>query len=75
MMVDESVDGSTKLMIGECLVDVDSTEAGDYISRELQNAKDKKESMETKLKRIEVRQAELKKALYARFGRSINLEE
>jgi prefoldin subunit 4 len=75
MMVDESQPGSTKLMVGESFFDVDSGTATEYIGRELDKAKEGKAAVEGELGRIDARQAELKKILYARFGSSINLEE
>jgi chaperonin cofactor prefoldin len=75
MMVDESIPGSTKLMIGESFIDVDSSEATEFVNKELAAAKANKEKYEAQLATIIARQAELKKALYARFGKSINLEE
>ncbi len=74
-MVDDSVAGATKLLVGECFIDVDSGSATAFIQGALEEAKGRKERLEGELKRIEARQGELNKALYGRFGKSINLEE
>jgi prefoldin subunit 4 len=75
MMADESVPGAVKLMIGEVFVDIDGTAATDYIQGELNKANATKSSLESSLKQVEARMAELKATLYARFGKSINLDE
>ncbi len=75
MMVDESVPGATKLMVGESFVDVDSAAADEHLKKELEAARAARSKAEGDIKAIEARQGELKKVLYARFGKSINLEE
>ncbi len=74
-MVDDSQPGATKLMVGESFVDVDIDTATNYITTETAKLKDLLTKYETEFKRIETRQGELKKILYARFGNSINLED
>jgi len=74
-MVDDSTPGATKLMIGESFLDVDTDTASNYITTETTKLKTLLTKYETELKNIETRQNELKKSLYARFGKSINLEE
>ena len=75
IMADESTPGATKVMVGEAFVDVDSESATEFLNKELNNAKKLKETSDKELMEIESRMGILKKALYARFGKGINLEE
>ena len=61
--------------VGECFIDCAPSEAGEHVARELESAKAAKGALEAELKAAEARMGALKKVLYARFGKSINLEE
>ena len=61
--------------IGECFIDCAPSEAAEHVQRETDVAKAAKGALEGELKAAEARMAVLKKTLYARFGKSINLEE
>lgn len=74
MLADESVEGATKLLIGEVFVDVDSDKAVEFIAKEQAKDKETLEKMKADLKACTDRMAQLKKVLYGRFGRNINLE-
>ncbi len=75
MMADESMPGATKVMFGEAFVDVDGESATEFLNKELNTMKKLKEKSDKDLMEIESRMGILKKALYARFGKGINLEE
>lgn len=75
MLVDESQEGATKLLIGETFVDVDSSKALEFIQQAQADDKAALERARAELKACLDRMAGLKKSLYARFGRNINLEE
>jgi hypothetical protein len=61
--------------IGECFIDCAPSEAAEHVQRETDVAKAAKGALEAELRAAESRMAVLKKTLYARFGKSINLEE
>ena len=67
--------GAVKLMVGECFVDATGDEATAWVQRELATAQERKKALEAEMKAVEARLGALKKALYARFGKNINLEE
>jgi prefoldin subunit 4 len=75
MLVDETREGATKLLIGESFVDVDSGAALEFIQKAVAEDKAAMAAMAAEVKRINERQAVLKKELYGRFGKNINLEE
>jgi len=62
-------------MIGQMLVDVDSGAATEFIERERVRVTAGIDAAEAELRTLMERQALLKAALYAKFGKSINLEE
>jgi prefoldin subunit 4 len=67
--------GVMKLLIGEAFVDVSGDEARDFVTRVLAEDKAVKEALDAELAQLLQRQEVLKKKLYGRFGRAINLEE
>ena len=76
MMADEDGNpGALKVLVGECFDDVDGAAAATFVQEALAVAKERRDSAERELKLVEGRMGELKKVLYARFGKSINLEE
>ena len=75
MLADEGAAGAVKIMVGECFVDATPAEAGEHVARELAAATAGKAALAAELAAAEARMAALKKTLYARFGKSINLEE
>ncbi len=76
MLLSESSDaGAFKLQVGECFVDSDSDAAGAYIAAALEKDKGARDAGAAELASIAARQAALKAKLYARFGKSINLED
>lgn len=64
-----------RLMIGQILVDVDTAAANDFIERERARMTASIDGAEAELRALLERQMVLKAALYAKFGKSINLEE
>ena len=76
LLADESAPGALKMVLGVGLfVDCDAAAANAYV--EARRARDESTVTEAaaELKAIAARQAELKALLYAKFGRSINLED
>lgn len=62
-------------MVGQILVDVDTAAANEFIERERARVTAGIDAAESELRAVLERQAVLKAALYAKFGKSINLEE
>lgn len=56
-------------------MDCDSAAALDYINSALEADKAAKERLAGEMKALAIRMGELKAVLYARFGKSINLED
>lgn len=76
LLADESAPGALKMVLGVGLfVDCDAAAANAYV--EARRARDESTLAEAaaELKAIAARQADLKALLYAKFGRSINLED
>ena len=74
-MEDDGVEGSVKRLVGECFVDTSADDATAFVAAALAEERATKERLEAELKTIAATQDVLKKRLYARFGRSINLED
>ena len=66
--------GDIKLLIGESFVDVGETAAENFVIRQKKMLKADLESQTALHKTLTRRQADLKKSLYGRFGKAINLE-
>jgi len=56
-------------------VDVTEDEANEYITATRERVNASIAALEAELVRLKARQEELKKVLYAKFGKGINLEE
>lgn len=63
------------LLIGESFFDTTEEEATEFCEAEVERMQGELDKLETEEETILEEQAELKKALYARFGKSIQLEE
>ena len=63
------------LFIGESFFDTTEEEATEYCESEVERMQAQLEELETEEEEIVQSQAELKKVLYSRFGKSIQLEE
>lgn len=63
------------LFIGESFFDTTEEEATEYCESEVERMQGQLEELETEEEEIVQSQAELKKVLYSRFGKSIQLEE
>lgn len=66
---------SVLLMIGESFFDTTEEDATEFCEEEVERMQGMLESFEEEETSILDQQAELKKTLYARFGKSIQLEE
>jgi len=75
MLADESRAGSIKVQVGECFVDVDSSHATEWIEQQRARNAAVISAREDELRTIDARQVDLKKLLYAKFGKGINLED
>jgi len=75
LLADEAAAGAVKIQVGECFVDATPAEAAEHVQRELAAAARSKEALAAEAATADARLAALKKQLYARFGKSINLEE
>ncbi len=64
-----------RLLIGEAFVDCDSQAALEYINNALDADKALRDQLSADMKALDTRLGELKTVLYARFGKSINLED
>lgn len=69
------VGGQVRLLLGEAFVETSEDYATEYCERKQEELQAKVEEMSAEKDKIATRQQELKKALYGRFGASINLEE
>ena len=67
--------GDIKLLVGESFVDVGESSAENYVSKQKKALKADLDSQNALLKSLNRRQADLKKSLYGRFGKAINLEK
>ena len=67
--------GDIKLLIGESFVDVGESAAENFVARQKKAIKADLDSQTALLKTLSRRQADLKKSLYGRFGKAINLEK
>ena len=63
------------LLIGESFFDTSEEEATEYCEAEVERMQALLETFEEEESKIVEEQAELKKTLYGRFGKSIQLEE
>ena len=63
------------LLIGESFFDTTEEDATEFCEEEVERMQGQLESLEKEEGEILGKQADLKKALYARFGKSIQLEE
>ena len=75
MLADESVEGSIKVQVGDCFVDMDGATAAETVSAALAAEKARKARLEEALRALSGTQEALKKKLYARFGSSISLDD
>jgi prefoldin subunit 4 len=75
LLADESAAGAVKIMVGECFVDATPAEAAEHVQRELAAAARAREALGAEAAAADARMAALKKQLYGRFGKSINLED
>ena len=66
---------SVLLMIGESFFDTMEDDATEYCEEEVERLQNLLESLEEEESSILEQQAELKKTLYGRFGKSIQLED
>ncbi len=66
--------GPVRLMLGEAFVEVSEDYATEYCEKKQEQLQARVEELGTEKDAIATRQQELKKALYGRFGNSINLE-
>merc|ERR1711916_805 len=73
MMLDDS--DKCLYLVGESFVEMTSEEANERVEKEMEALDLQLTEDKTKLAEVEDRLSELKKALYARFGDSIQLEE
>lgn len=74
-MLAEEGDGATKLLVGEAFVDVDAGAALASVQAGVAADRAALAAAAAAVEAVEARQAVLKRELYARFGRNINLEE
>ena len=63
------------LLIGESFFDTSEEDATEYCESEVERMQGLLETFEEEESKIVEEQAELKKVLYGRFGKSIQLEE
>lgn len=63
------------LLIGESFFDTTEDDATEFCEEEVERMQSQLESLEQEESDILEQQAELKKVLYARFGKSIQLED
>lgn len=68
------VGGPVRLLLGEAFVEVSEDYATEYCERKQEQLQARVEELGAEKEGIAARQVELKKALYGRFGNSINLE-
>ena len=68
-------DGALKLFLGEALISVDDDAAASYIDQVEDEKKQEISENQVELDNIASEMKELKTFLYAKFGKSINLEE
>ncbi|DAZ96800.1 TPA: hypothetical protein N0F65_007061 [Lagenidium giganteum] len=64
-----------ELFIGESFVEASEGSAQEYIEKMVEETKKQVQKLSAEETKLEARQAVLKKALYSRFGQSINLED
>ena len=67
-------DDSVMIRVGEVYVRVSNEEGEEWVSKERAAVEEKKAKMEAEKADIERQMKELKTALYAKFGKAINLE-
>ncbi len=60
--------------IGDCFISLPQPEVLELLEKSTEVIDEEVESLKTKLEGIQEEMGDLKKALYGRFGRSINLE-
>ncbi|CAN9099514.1 unnamed protein product [Alternaria alternata] len=72
----ELVDEEEKVpyKVGDCFVSLPQPQVLELLSSSTENIDGEAEALKAKLESIQEEMGELKKALYGRFGRSINLE-
>lgn len=61
--------------IGESFIEVNEDEAKDYVQKRMEKLKSEKQEMINKYETNKKRLDELKIILYAKFGKSVHLEE
>ncbi|KAJ0397586.1 hypothetical protein P43SY_001656 [Pythium insidiosum] len=67
--------GNVELLVGESFVEASEDFATEYLEKLVEETKQKVDALTAEEGQLEARQAVLKKALYGRFGQSINLED
>ena len=68
-------EGALKLFLGEAFIAVDDDAAGQFVEKLQEEKQEELEKKQDDLEQIEGKMKDLKAALYAKFGNSINLEE
>merc|ERR1711934_1216959 len=68
-------DDCAKLVVGDCFVAVDNDEAEEYVDKKTEVLQAELEEWADKADKCQADMGELKTLLYAKFGKSINLEE
>jgi len=75
LLADEGDAGAFKLRVGEAFIDADGAAAAEWIGAALAADKAARAAAAAALAAVAARQDALKAKLYARFGKSINLED
>ena len=68
-------DFQNRLKLGEAFLDCSEEYATEYCEKKVAKFSGEKDAMKAEEETILARQKELKKLLYGRFGKAINLEE
>merc|ERR1711934_611691 len=68
-------DDAAKLVVGDCFVAVDNEEAEEYVDKKTEVLQAELDEGADKADKCQTEMGELKTVLYAKFGKSINLEE
>ena len=75
LMLVEGDDDKLCLKLGDGFVECDEDYVTDYIEKKKEAAEGERDRLSAELAGLAARQMELKKVLYGRFGKNINLEE
>ena len=74
-MLVEGDDDKLCLKLGDGFVECDEDYVNEYIEKKKEAAEGERDKLSAELAGLAARQMELKKVLYGRFGKNINLEE